>query len=206
MRSRKPPQILLRTNRAHLPSLGNRIAGIAFLLGCCVLFNGCVVVFTDPLPGWHGFTANPELLGRWRGKDEHGNVGILQFEKAGSRDIAVSLFGEDSDLGYRNPIFKLRTTKIGRFDYMVLSSEAWAPYPYYMIARYSLEKDKLKIWMSNVAKFREAVVKGQLKGKSSANSFSVTVNSSSRHVVRVLNGPQSDDLFYFLGEYEKITK
>ena len=198
---------LVRSHHISLRSLAKGIAGTAFLFCCSLLFSGCTVNFTDPLPGSHDFTADAKLLGRWSGTDEQGNAGFIQFDKAGSREIAVSIFGKNSDLGYKNPIFKLTTTRIGSFDYLVLRPNDSEARPDYTIARYSIDKNKLKIWLMSIEKVREAIKSGQLKGTSTAGPYyAVTVNSASSEVVRVLNGGNANDLFICLGEFERLTK
>src|SRR2546429_5941738 len=88
---------LVRSHHTSLRSLAKGIAGTPFLFCCSLLFSGCMVNFTDPLPGSRDFTADAKLLGRWSGTDEQGNAGFIQFDKAGSREIAVSIFGKNSD-------------------------------------------------------------------------------------------------------------
>ena len=191
----------------HLRSLAKGITRIAFVFGCGVFFSGCMVNFTDPLPGSRDFTADAKLLGRWSGTDEQGHAGFIQFDKAGSREIAVSVFGKNSDLGYKNPIFKLTTTRIGSFNYLVLRPNDSEARPDYTIARYSIDKNKLKIWLMSIEKVREAIKSGRLKGTSTAGPYyAVTVNSASSEVVRVLNGGNANDLFICLGEFERVTK
>ena len=199
--------IVLRPRGTYLRSLKRGITGTALLVCCSILFSGCMVNFTDPLPGSRDFTADAKLLGRWSGTDEQGNAGFIQFDKAGSREIAVSIFGKNSDLGYKNPIFKLTTTRIGSFDYLVLRPNDSEARPDYTIARYSIDKNKLKIWLMSIEKVREAIKSGQLKGTSTAGPYyAVIINSASSDVVRVLNGGNANDLFICLGEFERLTK
>jgi len=199
--------ILLRPRGRYLRSLQRGITGTGLLVCCSILISGCMVNFTDPLPGSRDFTADAKLLGRWSGTDEQGNAGFIQFDKAGSREIAVSIFGKNSDLGYKNPIFKLTTTRIGSFDYLVLRPNDSEARPDYTIARYSIDKNKLKIWLMSIEKVREAIKSGQLKGTSTAGPYyAVIVNSASSEVVRVLNGGNANDLFICLGEFERLTK
>jgi hypothetical protein len=118
----------------------NRISTIGFLAGCSILFSGCMVSLTDPLPGARDFPADAKLLGRWSGTDEQGNAGFIQFDKAGAKEITVSVFGKDSDLGYKNPVFRLKTTKIGSFDYLVLRANDREAPPVYTIASTRLRR------------------------------------------------------------------
>ena len=185
----------------------SRIARTGLLVCCSFLFSGCVVSFTDPLPGSRHFAVDSKLLGRWSGADEQGNAGFIQFDKAGPKEIAVSVFGKDSDLGYKNPVFKLKTTKIGSFDYLVLRPNDPEAHPDYTLARYSVDKNKLKIWIMSLEKVKDAITRSQLKGRVSGGPYAgAIIDSRSSDVVRLLKDKRSNDLFVFLGEYEKVTK
>jgi hypothetical protein len=166
-----------------------------------------MVSFTDPLPGARDFSADAKLLGRWSGTDEKGNVGFIQFDKAGAREITVSVFGKDSDLGYKNPVLRLKTTKIGSFDYLVLRANDPEGLSDYTLARYSLEKNKLKIWIMSLDKVKDAIQSGRLKGRVNGGPYGgAIIDSSSRDLIRLLKDKRGNNLFVLLGEYEKVVK
>lgn len=199
--------VLVRQNRRS-PSSMNRITSAAVLVCCSLLFSGCMVNFTNPLPGSRDFAADETLLGRWSGTDQQGNAGLIQFSKAGPREIAVSVFGkDDSDLGYKNPIFRLKTTKIGSFDYLILTADAPEARPDYTIARYSIVSNKLKIWMLSLEKVREAIKSGRLKGTTTGGPYDgAIISSPSSEVVRFLRDSRADEMFVSFGEYARVTK
>jgi hypothetical protein len=163
-----------------------------------------MVTFSDPLPGSRDFAADERLLGRWSGTDQQGNAGFIRFNKAGSRGIAVSVFGkDDSALGYKNPIFMLKTTKLGSFDYLVLTPDPETR-PDYTIARYSVVGNKLKIWILSLEKVREAIKSGRLKGTASGGPYDgAIISSPSRDLVRFLKDSHTNEMFVSLGEYER---
>ena len=166
-----------------------------------------MVDFSNPLPGARRFNANPRLLGRWKGKDEQGNTGFIQFDKAARNEITVSVFGENSDLGYKNPVFKLKTAKIGAFDYLVLKPDDSQAGPDYTLARYSIHDGKLKIWILSIDKVREALKNGQLQGSAGGGPYGgVVVTSSSNDIVRFINRTESNAFFTYFGEYQKVKK
>jgi hypothetical protein len=183
------------------------IPGVASLLCFGLLFSGCMVSFDKPLPGSRMFTANPALLGRWSGKDEHGNRYFIQFDKSRTRDFNVAIIGADYDLGYPNPLFKVTTTRIGAFDYLVVNVPIPEPHTEYMLARYSIDKDKLRIWILSVDKVKEAIKNRQVEGRVVTGSWftSVIVSSSPADIVQFLKRPQSADLFTLFGEYAKVS-
>ena len=196
--------VLPRRQDPRSPWSGKRITGIGLLVCCSFLFSGCMVSFTDPLPGSRHFAADSKLLGRWSGTDEQGNAGFIQFDKAGPAEIAVSVFGKDSNLGYKKPVFKLKTTKIGSFNYLVLKATDPEAHPDYTLTRYSVDKNKLKLWILDLEKVKAAIARGQLKGRTSGGPYAgAIIESPSSDLVRLLKDKHLNDLFVLLGEYEK---
>jgi len=165
-----------------------------------------MVEFTKPLVGSRGVTADRNLLGRWSGIDEKGNPGFIQFDKAGSGAMVVSIFGKDSNLGYSNPVFRLSTTKIGAVQYLILKAGRPDANSHQTIAKYSIDGNKLKIWVLSVDKVKEAIKKGQLRGTVRGGlEESVVVSSAREEVVRFIQHAQ-DDLFSLFGEYQKVNQ
>jgi len=194
------------TNPIGVRKRSNGFAGIALLFCCGLLFSGCMVEFTKPLAGSRRVMADRKLLGRWSGVDLQGNPGFIQFDKAGSGEMVVSVFGKDSNLGYSNPIFRLTTTKIGAMRYLILKAGRPDANSIHTIAKYSIDGNKLMIWALSVDKVKEAIKNGQLRGTVRGGlEDSVVVNSAPDEVVRFIEHSQ-DDLFSLLGEYQKITR
>jgi len=184
----------------------NVIAGIALLFCSGILFSGCMVEFTKPLAGSRGNTADRNLLGRWSGVDEQGNPGFIQFDKAASGELIVSVFGKDSNLGYSNPVFRLTTTRIGAMQCLILKADRPDAKSIQTIAKYSIAGNKLKIWVLSVDKVKNAIKNGQLRGTMRGGlEDSVVVSSARKDVVRFIEHAQ-DDLFSLLGEYQKVTR
>lgn len=182
------------------------LAGMMLLTCCSFLFSGCMVEFTDPLPGSGQFIADRNLRGQWNGVDEQGHAGFIEFASAGSRGFTVSIFGEDSNLGYQNPVFRLTTTKIGRARYLVLKPTDSQGKSDYTLARYLIAGNKLKIWTLNMEKVKAAIKSGRLKGTVTGGpSGGVMVSSESKDVVRFINDI-ADDPFTFLGEFQKVKR
>lgn len=184
----------------------NGLVGIALLICVSVLCSGCLVEFTNPLPGSRRFTADRNLLGRWSGVDEQGNPGFIQFDKAGSREMVVSVFGKDSNLGYTNPVFRLTTTKIGAMECLILKPGRSDSKFHQTIAKYSIERNKLKIWVLSVERVEEAIRNGQLHGAASGGpADGVVVSSSPEEVLRFIEHAH-DELFSLLGEYQRVPR
>ena len=192
------------TQTAHVRRGRNGFAGIVLLLCCGFLFSGCMVEFSKPLPDSRRDKPDRNLLGRWSGVDEQGNPGFIQFDKSGSRELTVSVFGKDSNLGYSNPVFRLTTTKIGVAQYLILKPADPNTNSHQTIAKYSIAGNKLKVWVLSVEKIKDAIKNGQLQGTVGAGPRdAVVVSSAPEDVLRFIEHAQ-DDLFSLLGEYQKV--
>jgi hypothetical protein len=191
-------QVQSKSTRGKL----GRFCGALVLLLCATILNGCVVVFTNALPNSQALKRDDRLLGKWEGKDEQGNRNSVQFESAPKNETNVSLSG---DLGYRNPVFRMVTTRIAGLDYMILHLNDLSDDTGYILAKYATQDDKLTICLLNVDKVKEAIKKGKLKGEVGHTAWGgVTITNSSKGVLTFLKSPNSKDLFTCLGELKKV--
>lgn len=175
-----------------------RIVLVALL---SIMLSGCVVIFINPLPGSQTVGVDQRLLGRWAGKDEHGNDYSIHFEKRANSETVVSL----PDLGYRDPLFRVVTTEISAVNYLILRLDDPSNDKTYMVASYSMTGDSLTICPLNEGRIRAAIKQGKLKGKL-ANSLwgGATITENSKNVLAFLTSPNSKDLFTCLGEVKKM--
>ena len=204
---------LLRRWKVELEKIKIRCSNIGFcgsisvsiaLSFCAAILSGCTVVFTNSPPNSQRPGADTELLGRWTGQDEQGNRGFIQFDSGSNREINVSIFGEKTDLGYRNQVFSMITTRIENYDYMVLRATDSPPAEGYVIARYSIKDGKLKIWILSVNKVKEAIANGELKGKVGGGAFAdVTITYTSQEIAALLKSAKSKALFVCFGEFQR---
>src|SRR2546429_464105 len=131
---------------------------VALTLLFAAMLSGCVVSFTNPLPASQPIGRDERLLGKWEGRDEQGSPGWVRFEEGSKDEIKVFLSG---DLGYQNPAFQMVTTKISGNDYMILRLNDPNSDKDYVVARYSIDGNKLTVYLLNVAKAKEAIMKGK---------------------------------------------
>ncbi|HEX6190381.1 MAG TPA: hypothetical protein VFZ40_20175 [Pyrinomonadaceae bacterium] len=167
--------------------------------------SGCVVVFTN-LPADTKHTGvDKRLLGRWAGQDEQGNRGFIGFDLVANNEIDVSILGEKSDLGYKNPVFRMATTEIDNHDYMFLRAADSPPSEGSVIARYAIENGRLTIWILSVDKVKQAIENGKLKGAAGGGPFGgLTITNTSEQVSALLKSADSKALFVCLGEFQKV--
>ena len=164
--------------------------------------SGCIVTFSNPLPASQPLGRDERLLGKWEGSDEGGNAGWFRFEHGSANDINVFASG---DLGNRSPALRMVTTKISGSDYMVLRLND-ADIKDYIIARYSINEDKLTVCLLVVDKVRDAIEKRKLKGWFEHSPWGgVTITESSKRILDLLKSPDSKNLFVCLPEMKKVT-
>ena len=175
---------------------------VALTLLFAATLSGCVVSFSNPLPASQPIGSDERLIGKWEGQDEQGNNIWARFESGSNHEIKVSLSGS---LGYRNPVFRMVTTKISGNDYMILRLNDPYDNRDYMVGRYSTNDDKLTVCLLNVQKVKEAIKKGKLKGEVDLSPWGgATITESSKNVVTFLGSRNSKDLFTCLGELKKV--
>ena len=175
---------------------------LALILLFAAMLSGCVVSFSNPLPASQPISRDERLLGKWEGQDEQGSPGWVRFEIGSANQINVFASG---DLGYRNPVFRMVTTKISGSDYMILRLNDPTDNKDYILARYSTNDNKLTVCLLNVEKVKHAIKKGRLKGEVDYSQWGgAIITESSKNVLGFLKSPNSKDLFTCLGEMKKV--
>src|SRR5438046_1477259 len=103
--------------------------------------SGCFVFFSKPLPVSQPIRMDERLMGKWTGDDDHGNRYSVRFETQSNRGTTVSLL----DLGYRNPLFRVTTTRASGIDYMILRLDDPSANKNYIAAKYSISGETLTV-------------------------------------------------------------
>jgi hypothetical protein len=184
---------------------------ILIVLPAAAMFSGCAVVFESPLARSLKTKQDERLFGRWMGRDEEGNPTYIQCERSLRGESSISFFVEKPKpsylyLDYRNPIFRMTTTKIGNRDYMILRYQDASKGRGHQLARYMVEGDKLTIWIMNADKVKEATKTGQIRGEVGVDMLQgVTITDSWRKIAALLKSSKSDEFFVRLGEVEKVA-
>jgi hypothetical protein len=175
---------------------------------CALVASGCVVTFKGPLPRSLRTTQDSRLFGKWVGRDDQGHQAFANCARDPDDQARISFSGEGSDasyLGYRNPVFRMVTTRIDSQDYMILRYVDLSKGRGFQIAKYSIKDDKLSVWILSVDRMKKAIRNDQIKGDVGTGMLpDVTITDHWSKITSLLKSPQGDDLFVFLGEVERV--
>ena len=137
--AKNPGHFLVRSHHVSLCSLAKGIAGIAFLFGAAFCSAGAwlISVIHSPARG-----TSPQIRVCWDGGPERTKreIPVLYSSiKLLTTKSQSQYSARTSDLGYKNPVFNLKTAKIGAFDHLVLNPNDSEASPDYTLARYSIQ-------------------------------------------------------------------
>lgn len=179
-----------------------RFSAVAFLVLLTIASSSCLIVskhsLIDPLK------AKPDALlqGRWVGTDQLDDVyAVFDGRSALETNILGKGSSEKSEL-----MFDVVTGPIGKYQYMSLKPRAESMGSEYLLARYSIEVDELKIWLLDSTLIDAAVSRGKLKGVKSGSSTTTLTDSPKRIASFIAANEGSDQLFEFLGTFRKAGK
>lgn len=178
----------------------------SLILAAVVLFaivsSSCLVVskhsLIDPLKA----KPDPRLQGRWIGTDKLDDVyAVFDGRSSLETNILGKGPGEKSER-----MFDVVTGQIGKYQYMSLKPRAESIGSEYLLARYSIEGNELKIWLLDSTLIDAAVSQGKLKGGKSGSSTTVLIDSQKDVAAFIAANQNSDELFEFLSTFKKAGK
>ena len=170
---------------------GFPVWGTLLLLLSATILSGCLVTFTNSLPGSVSTGQDQRLFGRWVLTDEENNQVILAFEAAGPAEAKLTFKG-----GSRDFSFRVVTTKIDERDYMILTLTGTGSDKERLIAKYLVEERQLTLCLPDVERTRAAIASGVLRGESGQGPASgPTVTASPNEILTFLKSRASEDLF-----------
>jgi hypothetical protein len=102
-------------------------------------------------------------------------------------------------------VLKARALKIDESSYMVLNDSDITKRKGYLLAKYVITGDRMKVWLVDEKKVRQAVTDGKLKGKIGKETYAgVTVTDTPEKILDYLK-TTGDDAFEFLVDFEKVA-
>lgn len=166
-----------------------------------VLGSSCLIVSTNPLIDPKTSTPDKHLLGRWIGTDKLEGVYALFDERSLESNILIGQKASNqSEL-----MFDLATGPIGKYRYMSLRPREENTQEY-LLARYAIDGDELKIWLLDSAFFDAAISQGRLKTKPATTSTKILADSPETISDFLVKNQDSEQLFQYLGVFKKKKK
>ena len=166
-----------------------------------VLGSSCLIVSTNPLIDPKTSTPDKHLLGRWIGTDKLEGVYALFDERSLESNILIG----QKTTNRSEAMFDLATGPIGKYRYMSLRPRE-ENIQEYLLARYAIEGDELKIWLLNSSFFDAAISQGHLKTNPTTTSTKRLADSSEAIIDFLVKNQDSEELFRYLGVFRKKKK
>jgi hypothetical protein len=163
--------------------------------------SGCIVSFSNPLSTSQQLDSDDRLLGKWEGKDEQNNLVSAVFSSQSKTETRVSVAG----LLGREPIFRMVHTKISDNDYIILRLDGDSRADDYIVARYTLDNERLSVCLLNADKIKQAINDKKLKGKVDYSQWGgAVITEKPKAVVEFLGSPNSKNLFNCLPTLSRV--
>lgn len=172
----------------------------SLLITSALLFTACDVTFTNPLPASFNVERDERLSGKWMTRDEEGKAGYVEFVNLGDREFAINFEANDP-----NVILKASCARIDDSSYLIIKPTDPKELRGYLLARYSIAGDRLKVWLLRQEKFKQAVREGKLKGQVGPESYAgVTITDTPEKILEFIR-TNRDRVFETLAEFERVT-
>ncbi|HEX8922320.1 MAG TPA: hypothetical protein VF766_12670 [Pyrinomonadaceae bacterium] len=169
-------------------------------LACALLFSACDVTFINPLPDSLKVERDERLSGKWTTRDEEGHLGYAEFVSRGESEFDVHF-----EAGDPNVVFRVSSAKIDGSTFMIIKTTDAAKKEGYFLAKYVIKGDKLKVWLLDEKKVRQAVRDGRLKGEIGKETYAgVTITDSAEKILAYLK-TAGDDAFKVFAAFEKVA-
>jgi hypothetical protein len=165
--------------------------------------SGCDVVFISPLIDPKGAVVDMRLAGKWSVPDNplH-EKGYIDIKRSGRKLIIASVTSKKLKDKLMKEFYTLSCHEknfiVAAYTGRVDKKEQKG----YLVVRYKLENDSLKLWLAIPAMFKAAIAAGELHGKAGA-AFDSTIIVEPTHEALKFLCSADDKMFEYLGEVKK---
>ncbi|HYX72706.1 MAG TPA: hypothetical protein VE732_08045 [Nitrososphaera sp.] len=177
----------------------------AFLMSMlCLSLSGCDVVFINPLIDPKDATVDTRLVGKWRVTDSPlFEKGYINIKQSAQKLVIASVTPK-----------KLEDKLMKEFYIISCNGKSFIVAAYtgraekrgqkgYLVIRYKLENDSLKLWLAIPAMFRAAIEEGKLHGKAGEAFDSTFIVEPADEALKFLCS-SDDKMFGYLGEVKRV--
>src|SRR4028119_713800 len=177
----------------------------ALLIAMSGLFlSGCDVVFISPLLDPKEAVADTRLVGRWSvpGSPLY-EKGYIDIRQSGRKLIIASVTSKK----LKDKLMKeFYTVSCQEKNFIVAAYTGRVEkkeHKGYLVIRYQLENDSLKLWLAIPAMFKAAIEAGELHGKAGQPFDSTIIVEPTNEALKFLCS-SDDKMFEFLGEVKRV--
>lgn len=189
-----------QTKMRNTSSRLNYFCKAYLVIACALFFSACEVTFINPLPDSLSVARDERLLGRWKDLDKKEHPAYVRFDSGSDGEFIIHFESDDPDV-----VLSARTLRIDESSYLVLKDSDTTKRKGYLLAKYVVTGDRMKVWLVDEKKVRQAVRDGKLKGEIGKETYAgVTVTDTPEKILDYLK-TAGDGAFEFLVDFEKVA-
>lgn len=178
----------------------SRLSRIGLILLVAGLGSSCLIVSKESLIDPRKSVTDERLLGRWVGTDKLADVYAL-FSK--SSVLESNIIAGKEPVKHSELMFEYFPGTIGKHQYLSLKPRDEPASEGYLLARYTIEGDELKIWLLESTLVDAAIGQGKLKSNKGGSSSTMLMDSRKKILAFIVANEDAKDLFEFLGSFKK---
>jgi hypothetical protein len=166
--------------------------------------SGCDVVFINPLIDPEDAVVDKRLIGKWSVPDSpHNKKGYIDIKQSGRKLIIASVASKT----LKDKLMKeFHTISCNEKNFIVAAYTGRVEKKEqkgYLIIKYQLVNDSLKLWLAIPAMFKAAIEAGELHGKVSGAFDSTIIVEPPNEALKFLCS-SDDKMFEHLGEVKRV--
>ncbi|MGH9942512.1 MAG: hypothetical protein ACRD9R_09195 [Pyrinomonadaceae bacterium] len=178
---------------------------IVSLIFVALSASSCIVVSVHPLvdPA-SARKPDQELRGRWAGRDAELQGIYAQFD--GNASMETNILSGKGNEAKPKLAFEVANAKIGKHQYMSLKPRDESVGKGYLIVRYAIAGDELKVWLLDAAEVSAAISEGQLKSGDGGVASTTNITDSPAKIAAFIEAREDTELFEYLGTFKKVKE
>jgi hypothetical protein len=170
----------------------------------CLSLSGCDVVFISPLRDPKDATVDTRFIGKWSVPDSplH-EAGYIDIKRSGQKLMIASVTSK-----------KLKDKLMKEFYTFSCKEKSFIVAEYtgraekkeqkgYLIIRYKIENNSLKLWLAIPAMFKAAIKEGKLRGEA-GDAFDSTIIVEPTDEALKFICSSDESMFGYLGEVKRV--
>jgi hypothetical protein len=186
----------MRNTKSRLSYLGKACLSVA----CALFFSACEVTLVNPLPDSLSAPRDERLLGRWKDLNKTEGPGYIRFDSGSDGEVIIRFESDAPDIA-----LSARTLRIDESGYLALRDSEMTKRKGYLLVKYAITGDRMKVWLLNEKKVRQAIWEGKLKGEIGKETYSgVTVTDTQEKILDYIK-TGGDGAFESPLEFEKVA-
>jgi hypothetical protein len=179
-----------------------KFARLALLLIAAILSTSCLILTEQQLIDPHNTRTDRRLKGRWVGTDKLDDVYAL-FD--GGSSLKSNIMGK-GETAKSDVTFDVANGRIGKYWYLSLKPRDDSADKGYLLVRYSIERNQLKVWLLDSPLIDTAIADGKLKGDKSSSSNTMLTDNPEKLRAFIIQHENDGNLFEYLGTFKKVSR